>query len=132
MIVYIQNLSREVDEARLREIFAAHGAVAKVDILKDKETGVPVGIAFVEMPEKTEGEAAIKALNGKEFGGMALVLKEGLAPEERAGAHGQGGAWSRKGAPAGPKGGNPKGGAGYRGEGGPHAGAVRRGGQRGA
>lgn len=132
MIVYIQNLSREVSEEQLRTIFGAHGAVGKVDILKDKATGVRIGIAFVEMPERAEGEAAIKELNGKEFGGMSLILKEGVAPEEKSAGQGHGGAWSRKGGGSGPKGGAGKGGGGYRGEGGPHAGAVRRGGQRGS
>lgn len=132
MIVYIQNLSREVSEQKLRELFSSHGAVAKVDILTDKATGVRIGIAFVEMSERAEGEAAIKALNGKEVGGMALILKEGVAPEEKGGAHGQGGAWSRKAGASGVKGSGSRGGGGYRGEGGPHAGAVRRGGQRGS
>jgi RNA recognition motif-containing protein len=130
MTIYIQNLSREVGEDQLRKIFGAHGTVEKINILKDKVTGLPVGIAFVQMPERAEAEAAIKALNRKEFGGMALNLKEGMSPEEGAAAHERGGKWGRKSGP-GQKGTGPNGGAGYRGEGGPHAGAVRRGGQRG-
>jgi RNA recognition motif-containing protein len=131
MTIYIQNLSRAIGEDELRKIFGAHGAVAKINILKDKVTGLPVGIAFVEMSERSEGESAIKALNGKEFGGMALNVKEGISPEEGAAGKDRGGKWGPKGGQA-PKGSGSKGGGGYRGEGGPHAGAVRRGGQRGS
>jgi len=133
MTVYIQNLSREVDEAKLRQLFEKFGAVSKANILKDKATGKPVGIAFVEMPEKAEGEAAIAAMHGKEIGGMALNVKEGIAPEEEKAGKGKQAGWRKGGVGAGRAGGGPVGPAGYRGEGGPHgAGAVRRGGKRGS
>ncbi len=131
MTIYLQNLSREVNEDQLRSIFGAHGTVGKITLLKDKVTDLPVGIAFVEMTDRAEAEAAIKALNGKVFGGMALSVKEGLSPEEAAAEHERGGTWGAKGK-QGQKGTTPRGGPGYRGEGGPHAGAVRRGGQRGS
>ncbi len=130
MTIYIQNLSRELDEERLRKLFSKHGTVEKVNILKDKTTGLPVGIAFVEMPDKDEAAKAIKDLNGKEFGGMALNLKEGIAPEEGIGGQGQGGKWNPRAAGGDKKVPGQKGG-GHRGEGGAHGGAVRRGGQRG-
>jgi RNA recognition motif-containing protein len=133
MTIYIQNLSREIDEAKLRELFEKFGTVSKINILKEKATGKAVGIAFVEMPEKAEGEAAIAAMHGKEFGGMALNVKEGIAPEdEKKGKERQPG-WRQGAGGAGRQGGGGPGPAGYRGEGGPHAGgAVRRSGKRGS
>jgi RNA recognition motif-containing protein len=131
MTIYIQNLSREVDEAKLRALFEKFGVVTKTNILKDKATGKPVGIAFVEMPEKAEGEAAIAAMHGKEIAGMALNVKEGIAPEEEKKGKAKQVGWKQGG--AGRTGGGPAGPAGYRGEGGPHAaGAVRRSGKRGS
>lgn len=133
MTIYIQNLSREVDEAKLRALFEKFGVVTKTTILKDKATAKPVGIAFVEMPEKGEGEAAIAAMHGKEIAGMALNVKEGIAPEEEKKGKGKQAGWKQGGTGAGRTGGAHVGPAGYRGEGGPHAaGAVRRSGKRGS
>lgn len=69
MNIYVGNLSREVTEEELRQEFAAFGEVASVNIIKDKHGGQSRGFGFVEMPSKTEAEAAISGLKGK-------ILKE--------------------------------------------------------
>jgi len=74
--IYVGNLSREATEADVREAFQAFGQVATVTIIKDKFSGEPRGFGFVEMPVKTEAQAAIAGMNGKELKGRALTVNE--------------------------------------------------------
>ena len=66
MKIYVGHLSFEVTEAELRQEFEAFGEVTSVDIITDKYSGRPKGFGFVEMASKSEAEAAITDLNGKE------------------------------------------------------------------
>jgi RNA recognition motif-containing protein len=63
--IYIGNLERNVTETELRELFEPFGQVTSVNILKDRHSGQPKGFAFVDMPNKDEGQAAIEGLKGK-------------------------------------------------------------------
>ena len=83
MNIYVGNLSYGMSEEELREAFAAYGDVASVKILSDRETGRSRGFGFVEMPNQSEGEAAIAQLNGKELGGRALRINEARPREPR-------------------------------------------------
>lgn len=83
MKIYAGNLSWDVTEEELREVFEAHGAVASVNIVTDRETGRSRGFAFVEMAVKAEADAAIEALNGHEFMGRTLNVNEARPREER-------------------------------------------------
>ncbi len=65
MNIYIGNLSFNATEEELEKLFSERGKVSSVDIIKDKFTGKSRGFAFVEMPDQTEAESAIQALNGK-------------------------------------------------------------------
>lgn len=69
MNIYVGNLWSDVTEDELREQFKAFGEVTTVNIIKDKYSGQSRGFAFVEMPTKSEAEAAIAGLKGK-------ILKE--------------------------------------------------------
>jgi RNA recognition motif-containing protein len=57
--------------------------VSSVKVLMDRETGRSRGFGFVEMPNQSEGEAAIAQLNGKEVGGRALHVNEARPKERR-------------------------------------------------
>ena len=70
-------------EEELREAFAAYGDVSSVKILSDRETGRSRGFGFVEMPNQSEGEAAVTQLNGKDVGGRALRVNEARPRERR-------------------------------------------------
>jgi RNA recognition motif-containing protein len=83
MNIYVGNLSYGMTEDELREAFAAYGDVTSAKILMDRETGRSRGFAFVEMPNKSEGEAAIAQLNGKDLGGRALRVNEARPRERR-------------------------------------------------
>jgi len=83
MNIYVGNLSYGMTEDELRDAFAAYGDVTSAKILMDRETGRSRGFAFVEMPNKSEGEAAIAQLNGKDLGGRTLRVNEARPRERR-------------------------------------------------
>jgi RNA recognition motif-containing protein len=83
MRLYVGNLSRDVTDTELREAFQAFGRVEEVTIVKDRFNNVSKGFGFVEMPEKTEAEAAIAALHGKELQGRSLDVNEARPRTER-------------------------------------------------
>ena len=83
MNIYVGNLSYGMSEDELREAFSAYGDVASVKILSDRETGRSRGFGFVEMPNQSEGEAAVNQLNGKELGGRTLRVNEARPRERR-------------------------------------------------
>ncbi|MFZ3210188.1 MAG: RNA-binding protein [Terriglobales bacterium] len=74
--IYIGNLDFSTTEDQLRGLFAAHGAVETVTIVRDRDTGQPRGFAFLEMTNDSEAEKAIQALNGTALGGGKLTINE--------------------------------------------------------
>jgi cold-inducible RNA-binding protein len=76
MKIYVGNLSYEVTEEDLRQEFGAFGEVTSVSIITDKISGRPKGFGFVEMATKSEAEAAITSLNGKELKERTIVVNE--------------------------------------------------------
>jgi RNA recognition motif-containing protein len=83
MNIYVGNLSYDMSEDALREAFPEYGDVSSAKILSDRETGRSRGFGFVEMPNQSEGEAAIAQLNGKDVGGRALRVNEARPREPR-------------------------------------------------
>ncbi|MBA7702708.1 hypothetical protein ES703_111478 [subsurface metagenome] len=76
MNIYVGNLSREATEEELRQEFMAFGQVTTVSIIKDKYGGQSKGFGFVEMPSKSEGQAAIDGLKGKTLKERTLDVSE--------------------------------------------------------
>jgi RNA recognition motif-containing protein len=74
--LYVGNLPHSTTEPELRGLFEAHGAVEKVSIVTDRETGRARGFAFVEMTNAGEADKAVAALNGSSLGGRALKINE--------------------------------------------------------
>ena len=83
MKLYVGNLSFETTENDLQDAFAQHGQVSEVALMMDRMTGKSRGFAFVTMNDKAQAEAAMAALNGKEFAGRTLTVNEARAREER-------------------------------------------------
>jgi RNA recognition motif-containing protein len=81
--LYVGNLSYNVDEAGLGDIFAPFGTVESVAIVTDRETGRSRGFGFVEMANDSEALAAIEALNGRESNGRTLTVNEARPREDR-------------------------------------------------
>ncbi|MBN1489516.1 MAG: RNA-binding protein [Phycisphaerae bacterium] len=87
--LYVGNLSYDVSSADLEQLFAQHGAVDSANVITDRATGRSKGFGFVEMSSSSEADAAISALDGKDFGGRALKVNE--AKPRPAGGGGGGG-----------------------------------------
>lgn len=90
--LYLGNLSFDVTQDELREMLSEHGPVNEVDVIMDKVTGRARGFAFVTMNTQEGANAAVLALNGKDWKGRALTVNEARPREERsAGGGGNGG-----------------------------------------
>ncbi len=76
MNIFVANLDYNVSVDELKNMFAAYGEVANAKIITEFGSGRSKGFGFVEMPENTEAEAAIEALNEHKINGRALVVKE--------------------------------------------------------
>jgi len=83
MNIYIGNLPFNASEDDIRQLFAAYGQVDVVSLIKDKFTNQSRGFGFVEMPNLKEAQAAIQALNGKEFMSRNLTVNPARPREER-------------------------------------------------
>ena len=83
--LYVGNISSTITEADLQRIFEEFGSVAEIKVVTDRQTGQPRGFAFVTMSSVPEARAAIKSLDGKEFGGRPLKVSEARPKEDRHG-----------------------------------------------
>ncbi len=111
MRIYVSNFAYEMSEQELRQAFEAHGQVQEVSMISDRETGRSKGFAFVEMPASEEAQAAISAINGKEFDGRSVTVNEARPrPERSFGGGGGGFGGNRGGGGGGGSGGNRGGG----------------------
>jgi len=87
--IYVGNLSFQATEDQVRGLFAEFGNIESLAMINDRDTGRFRGFAFVEM-EDSAANAAINALNGKEFDGRELTVNEARPREERSGGGGGG------------------------------------------
>jgi cold-inducible RNA-binding protein len=86
--LYVGNLSYDVSNTELEQMFQAHGQVQSAQVIMDRDTGRSKGFGFVEMANDQEAEAAIAALNGKQANGRALTVNEARPREDRGGGGG--------------------------------------------
>ena len=85
MKLYVGNFSLDMTERTLRELFEPFGTVSEVKLITDRETGQSRGFGFVTMSNVSEGNAAIKGLNGKDKGGRKLTVNEARPKDDRGG-----------------------------------------------
>jgi cold-inducible RNA-binding protein len=81
--LYVGNLSFQITESDLSELFAQVGAVDSVKIITDRDTGRSKGFAFVEMSDGSAAEQAISKFNGRDFNGRNLTVNEARPMEKR-------------------------------------------------
>ena len=93
--LYVGNLSYNVTENDLQDLFAQYGPVTEVNLMLDRMSGRPRGFAFVTMETKEAADAASSALNGKDLQGRALTVNEARPREERPSGGGFGGGGRR-------------------------------------
>ena len=105
--IFVGNLSFSATEASVRSLFEQYGAIDRVSIVTDRDTGQARGFGFVEMSNNAEADRAIAELNGRELDGRALNVNEARPKEDRGGGGG-----GRGGYGGGGGGGNRRGGGG--------------------
>ena len=88
--LYVGNLPYETNEAELEGLFAQAGAVASVNVVRDRDTGRPRGIAFVEMAKEADAKTANAQFNERPFGGRKLMVNEARPQVPRGGGGGGG------------------------------------------
>lgn len=83
MKLYVGNLAYSVTESDLMDTFSEFGEVTEVNLITDKFSGRSKGFAFVEMPDKSEAQAAIDALNETSLKGRDMRVNEARPKEDR-------------------------------------------------
>lgn len=80
--LYIGNLPFSITESAVRDLFSPHGAIEKLSLVTDRETGRPRGFGFIEMSH-ADASRAMQALDGKELDGRKLRINEAQARVSR-------------------------------------------------
>ncbi len=83
MSIYVGNLSYEINQEDLNEVFTEYGTVKRVYIPTDRETGRVRGFAFVEMESEADEDKAIQALDGAEWMERSLKVNKARPRENR-------------------------------------------------
>jgi RNA recognition motif-containing protein len=76
MNIYVSNLSYEIKDDDLRQIFEEFGEVSSAKVINDRYNGKSRGFGFVEMNNDAEAEKAIEQLNNEEFLGKAIAVSK--------------------------------------------------------
>ena len=126
MNIYVGNLSWQMTDDDLSNLFTQYGTVTSAKILKEKNTGRSKGFGFVEMEDEEAAKAAIAALNESEVQGRKLIVNESQ-PRPEGGGSGGGGGYKKSGG-GGYGGGGRSSGGGYGGGGGRSSGGGYGGG----
>ncbi|MBZ5674484.1 MAG: RNA-binding protein [Acidobacteriia bacterium] len=93
--IFVGNLSFGATESSVRSLFEAYGAVDRVSIVTDRDTGQARGFGFVEMSNNAEADRAINELNGRELDGRAMNVNEARPKTDRGFGGGGGGGQRR-------------------------------------
>jgi RNA recognition motif-containing protein len=88
MKIFVGNLAHEVDEQELIALFAEHGSVSSVKIVRDGSNQMSRGFGFVEMVRKVDAKKALKTLNDFELKGKRLSVNEAKPERDRNSAGG--------------------------------------------
>ncbi|MGZ5282292.1 MAG: RNA recognition motif domain-containing protein [Bacteroidia bacterium] len=141
MDIYVGNLSFQMAESTLQDLFSEFGEVKSVKIITDKMTGKSKGFAFVTMDNEEEANAAVEQLNGRDVNGRNIIVNqarpktEGDYKPSSGGSRGGSGGGYGGGSRSGGSGGSGYGGGGNRGGsggGGGYGGGGNRGGSGGS
>ncbi len=83
MNIYCGNLPYKITEDELKALFTEHGAVSRVNIIIDRQSGRSKGFGFVEMDNDDEAKKAIEAIDGTDVQGRNLKVNEARPREDR-------------------------------------------------
>lgn len=76
MNIYVGQLPYNVSEEELKDLFTQYGEIASLNLIKDRFSGRSKGFAFVDMPNNSEADTAIKALNKSMFKGREIKVNQ--------------------------------------------------------
>ena len=79
--LFVGGLPFSTTDDELKDLFAAHGAVASATVVRDRDSGRSKGFGFVEFEKDEEGKAAQTALSGSDFGGRTITVDEARPKE---------------------------------------------------
>jgi RNA recognition motif-containing protein len=96
--LYVGNLPYQTTESDLQTLFESVGAVATINIVRDRATGQARGFAFVEMSDAEGAQRAISELDKHQYGGRNLTVNEAkpMTPRGNGGGGGFGGGRQRR------------------------------------
>jgi len=83
MNIYVGNLSYKMTDEDLGKLFTNYGSVSESKIVMDRDTGRSKGFGFVEMPNTSEGDEAIRQLDGKEVDGRNIKVNVAKPREDK-------------------------------------------------
>ena len=83
MEIFVSNIPFTAKPEDIRQLFEPYGAVGRVNLITDRETGRPRGFGFVEMPNASEAQTAIAALQNVRMQGRQLTINEARPREPR-------------------------------------------------
>ncbi len=93
--LYVGNLSYNVTEEQLRELFSQAGTIKEIALIMDRDTNRPKGFGFVEMTTQVEAQKAIEMFNEHEWEGRRMTVNFARPKEDRGGSRGYGGGGRR-------------------------------------
>ena len=76
MNIYVGNLSLEVNKNDLEKLFSEYGEISEIKIITEQFSGRSKGFGFVEIPDNSEADKAIKALNGTMFKKQSIKVNQ--------------------------------------------------------
>ena len=83
MNLYISNLSYNISDEDLRQLFADYGEITSAKVIMDRETGKSRGFAFVELSDDELAKKAIEELNQASYDGKVINITEARPREDR-------------------------------------------------
>lgn len=91
MNIYVGNLSKDVTDDDLQQLFAEYGTVKSAKVIKDLFSGESKGFGFVEMPGAAEAQKAMTELNTKDVKGKRIIVNEARQKKDDRRGGGRGG-----------------------------------------
>jgi RNA recognition motif-containing protein len=85
--IYVGNLAKSTTEAEINTLFAQVGAVSTVEVVKDRESGLSKGFAFVTMGAQADADKAIGMYNAYSMAGNELKVNIAKPRVERTATH---------------------------------------------
>lgn len=76
MKLYVGSLNYNTTEDELDKLFSDYGSVESVNLVKDNFSGQSKGFGFIEIPNNSDADKAIKALNGSSFQGKIIKVNQ--------------------------------------------------------